>query len=372
MDAKRMVPDSPVPTAVASAVVSLFSIVIVYGIGHATTDLIFRVVWLPLNVIETVIAWYVYQLSRKDTSFLPLLPWAPVLQQVVNRLAEPFAPRQFAIYVLVVGIAQALYFILLYKAVRLAFIDKRTEAAVDGMPSSRIETLGEPGTGAEISGIPAELQTITLEQAVHIRVTDAVRQRSRQTSETARLSMIIMIVLVLLGGGASVGLWFVGQLDRVRSLELERKKLVYLSSQFTGQSDRTPQELSKALIELQKVVRDNYTQEQSYQSLLREISASMQTSWPDIAIRATIAVLTLFLVQIFFAVYKYSQHLSNLLAAKAEALELVGVAEQDRRQLRKEMISLAKERTPTFGAGPNTPLQELLDLLEKLKKAKPE
>ena len=171
-------------------------------------------------------------------------------------------------------------------------------------------------------------------------------------------------------GGASVGLWFFGQLDRVRTLELERNRLLHVSTTLENLPRQTTPQQAQTIAELQKFIRDNYSQPNAYQALLRDIAEKTQTSWPDIAIRATLAILTLFLVQIFFAVYKYSAQLSNTLATKAEALDLLCVSAEDRRLLRHEMLSIVRDASPSFGAGPNTPLQDTLEFLKKLKDMK--
>jgi hypothetical protein len=371
MNLTRIVPDRVTTTALTSALVGLASISLLYGLGRPTFMIVEETATLPIYVFETVIAWYAYRMPRdKSHSLLPLLPWSPILRQIVIRISLIASPW-YSTSELPWFIGQVVYLWLLFIAVRSTYASWRRDVSQQST-SEPIVPANESEKARSATGAEPSAEHPAYDMAVHISVTEAVRRRSRQTSEGARLSMIIMILLVLVGGGASVGLWFFGQLDRIRTVELERMKLLHLSTNLDRLSTQTTTQQAENVAQLRRFVQDNYGQDNSYQALLRDIAAKAQTSWPDIAIRATVAILTLFLVQIFFSVYKYSLHLSNILAAKAEALELVGVSSEDRQNLRKEMIAVATEGAPGFSPGPNTPLQELLDIVEKLKKAKAE
>jgi hypothetical protein len=303
-------------------------------------------------------------------------PWFPALTQALRGLLTLYLARTEQFYMFLqplIILTNVCFFYLLLSTVRSAY-----HSSLDVLPKA--EQIGPvapgvPNASLDASSVVATIPSVTeqsIDFAVHVRIANAISTRSHQAAESARISMIIMIVLVLVGGGASVGLWFFGQLDRIRAIEVERNRLLQLSVGIQRLPRLAAADQVQAVKDMQKVIQDNYDAPNDYRVFLKDIADKLQTSWPDIAIRVTLAVLTLFLVQIFFAVYKYNQHLSNLLAAKAEALELLAVTPEDRQRVRSEMIPLATESLPGFAAGPQTPLQDILNVIGKAQKAKPE
>jgi type II secretory pathway component PulC len=112
---------------------------------------------------------------------------------------------------------------------------------------------------------------------------------------------------------------------------------------------------------------DIYGNKNEYEKVFEDVKKLTQTSWADIAARGTIALLTLFLVQIFFSVYKFNRQLSSSLSAKAEAIEMIASDKDSEQLLNKELISVVKQHLPGFGKEPKTPLHEAIDLAGKLK-----
>lgn len=122
--------------------------------------------------------------------------------------------------------------------------------------------------------------------------------------------------------------------------------------------------------EIKKISKDlpkTYGDKNTYKEAIDNVERISNISWPDIAARVTIALLTLFLVQIFFSVYRFNRQLSSILSAKAEALELIGQDKEDEKLLRQELVATVKESTPGFGPIPKTFLQEAIDFANKLK-----
>lgn len=203
------------------------------------------------------------------------------------------------------------------------------------------------------------------------RVINSVIERSMKSERQANFSLTIMLILVMIGGMASFGLWAFTHADRISTLEAERNKLIALQEGFKDARDKLDPnnvELKERLDRLIKFIEQNYSNSESYKDSLSRLSQQSQTNYADIAIRVTIAVLTIFLVQVFFAVYKYNRHLANMLAAKAEALELAGNDEDSRKELSREAVSIVKESVPGFGASPRTPLEEIVQAADKLRK----
>ena len=203
------------------------------------------------------------------------------------------------------------------------------------------------------------------------RVARALLRRSMESETAARWGMLIMIVLVLVGGGASIGFWFQSQESRIRDLAEERGQLSRLAIKLDDAVAQTKDPgIAKDWTELGQSLKNSLATTKSsealYQQLLNEARISEKTSWQDIAIRATIAILTLFLVQIFFSVFRYNRSLSNLLAAKAEALELTKDDPEAVHQLRLQVTSVLSASLPSFSSGPRTPLDSLVDAAKSL------
>jgi hypothetical protein len=203
------------------------------------------------------------------------------------------------------------------------------------------------------------------------RVIHSVLDRSAKSERTAGFSLMIMIALVMVGGMTSFGLWFLTHADRINTLEAERNKLILLQTETKDVLDKLGPGYEDAKAQLDRLIKfidKNYSTSTSYEATLNKLSLQSQSNYADIAIRVTIAVLTIFLVQVFFAVYKYNRHLAIMLAAKAEALELVGSDDDARKELCREAVSIVKESVPGFGQSPRTPIEEAVRTAERIRK----
>jgi len=203
------------------------------------------------------------------------------------------------------------------------------------------------------------------------RVIHSVVSRSSQSERMASFSLVVMLVLVLIGGMASFGLWAFTHADRISSIETERNKLTFLQAEMQQINEKLASSNPAATAQLDRLfsfIDQNYKTSATYEATLNRLSQQSQTNYADIAIRVTIAVLTIFLVQVFFAVYKYNRHLAIMLAAKAEALKLAGSDEDARKELSREAVSIVKEAVPTFGAQPRTPMEEIARLADKIRR----
>jgi hypothetical protein len=203
------------------------------------------------------------------------------------------------------------------------------------------------------------------------RVVRSVIGRSIKSESTARFSLTVMLILVMVGGMASFGLWAFTHADRISTLEYERSKLINLENEVKAIRDKLGEGVDTVkpqLDRLLKFIDDNYSDSESYKADLARLSQQSQSNYADIAIRVTIAVLTIFLVQVFFSVYKYNRHLAIMLAGKAEALELVRNDDEARKELSREVISIVKETIPGFGSHPRTPIEEAIRATENIRK----
>lgn len=200
------------------------------------------------------------------------------------------------------------------------------------------------------------------------RVTRSVFGRSAKAERAASFSLGVMLTLVFVGGMASFGLWVFTHADRIATIENETHKLLALEAEMEGLRDNPDQELKDRVNRLLDFVKQNYKTTETLEATLNRLTVQSQTNLADIAVRVTIAVLTIFLVQVFFAVYKYNRHLGSVLAAKAEALELAANDEDARRELSHEAIAIVKESVPGFGPQPRTLYQQAVGVAEKFAK----
>lgn len=95
--------------------------------------------------------------------------------------------------------------------------------------------------------------------------------------------------------------------------------------------------------------------------------------WDGIIMRVSLALITVFLVQIFFNVYKYYQVQINVLQNKLEAIKLYEKTEDvdENKYLRKTVIDNVNT-TSNFGKPPASPIDQILKTAEMMKdKAKP-
>jgi hypothetical protein len=204
------------------------------------------------------------------------------------------------------------------------------------------------------------------------RVIHTVLSRSARSERAANFSLTVMLVLVMVGGMASFGLWAFTHADRISTLEKEHGNLIKLQKEMREVQEKLGgdrEEVALRLNNLYNFIEQNYSTSANYEATLNSLKLQSQSNYADIAIRVTIAVLTIFLVQVFFSVYKYNHHHANMLAAKAEALELAGNDTDARKELSREAVSIVKESVPSFSPYPRTPIEEAIMMAEKLKKS---
>jgi len=202
------------------------------------------------------------------------------------------------------------------------------------------------------------------------RVISTTIYRAIKADNSAKSSMIAMSLLVFFGVLASGGMWLYSQADSLRELKHEHLRLTILRHELarfihTIKEDSSRVSLVLEVARISENFKEMYGEADNYKEALDRIEQKSSTSWPDIAVRVTIAALTLFLVQIFFHVHKYNRRLVNSLYAKAEALELIGGDSDAQKHMRKAVISTIIDASPTFDRGPRTPVEQALETIHK-------
>jgi hypothetical protein len=184
-----------------------------------------------------------------------------------------------------------------------------------------------------------------------------------------------MSVLVIAGGTTSFGLWWVNHATTANLMEQERAKLI---SARLALSDSTSFRLhlealhtnSESLAAFLARTDALYADSPEYKATLKTIQDQTVNSIPDTAIRVTIGVLTVFLVQIFFAIYKYTSHVAESLSSRADALQLLEESPEGAMAIRDAMAIHASAGTPVFSGGPRSPLEEAARLIRDASKRK--
>ena len=103
-----------------------------------------------------------------------------------------------------------------------------------------------------------------------------------------------------------------------------------------------------------KAAASLHTQQRDKYTIIAKAIEGDHINWEHIAMRGTIAALTIFLVQIFFHIFKYNQTQESLLSSKAEVLELYKEDEPKRKDLRAYFLSKI-DSNPAFSKSPKAP-----------------
>lgn len=200
-------------------------------------------------------------------------------------------------------------------------------------------------------------------QTILEKVIQSILMRVSSSNRAVTFSLIIMVLMVIIGGGASFGTVALNEANKIRELEVERGnllRLTYLLNHPDSIKDNNHYKEIKERISLK------YGNQNSYKNLLENIEKQSYISWPDIAMRITIAALTLFLVQIFFHIYKYNQQQSSQLMNKAETLELFREADANQAELRTFLLSKSDFSTK-FDKSPVSPTEQIINIIGKAK-----
>lgn len=198
------------------------------------------------------------------------------------------------------------------------------------------------------------------------RIIRSLIQRADASRRNILFTIIAIAGIVTVGISFSVGMTAYSEIKKVRELEKTRLELIAITKEITNSDPAKFPELKK---DIQKIISQKYGDEKSYQQTIQNIEKQTVVSWPDIAMRVTIAALTLFLVQVFFNIYKYNQQqLANLLT-RAETLELYRETGADQEALRTGLLAKL-DTNPSFDKTPVSPTEQIINVFSKTKENK--
>lgn len=210
------------------------------------------------------------------------------------------------------------------------------------------------------------------------KVISSIENRASSAEKSISNSLIIMVVLVFIGGGTTIGTLAFSKASKVRELEIKRIELIEISdslnkihSDFSTNSIISDtakfRSISKQLNNIKISIDKKFGQKNTYKDVLDNIQRSEIISWEDIAIRITIAALTLFLIQIFFHIYKYNQQQASSLRSKAEVLILFNESGADLNDLRNGLLSKLSTEAK-FGKDPTTPTEQIINIIDGVRR----
>ena len=258
------------------------------------------------------------------------------------------------------------------------FYSKKYNKALVNLPQSTTDTS------------PTHLNTILLESELLLgqgatiidRVIKSLLYRANRSEKTAKLSLVLIVILVFIGGSISIGTIALDQFSKLRQLEkvrqemlsvvdkldLNKMRISYLNSKdsierFTIKHDK---DIARSIQESIIITFGSLEDTKNYKQLLENIQKKESYNISEIIMRVAIAALTFFLVQVFLKIYKYNQQQNTILLTKAEVLELFNEPGSDMKKLR-EILASKIEENPKFGNTPSTPIEQIINIADKAK-----
>ena len=184
---------------------------------------------------------------------------------------------------------------------------------------------------------------------------ELIKKRSLSAASMMKASLFVILTIVLLGGGASIGTEALSEFSSTRQLQIQRNTMIELANKIKSDNKQ----------KITDFIQKHYSD--TYEKTLNELKEESALSWERIAMKATIAILTLFLVQVFFNIYKYNQQQFSYLSSKIETIELFRETTTEKESLRQGMLD-KMESPPTFDKDPTAPTEKIINILENVKK----
>ncbi|WP_445454479.1 hypothetical protein [Flavobacterium sp. 25HG05S-40] len=315
--------------------------VISYLSGRAINSIYFYIGSWMVNIAFALFINKICTLFVKKSTFLLFLPYLPILNSVINIL-EIYGLflleiNYILLYFLDVFVYLLIFLILFNNLILIANLsDTKT-------PNKKNEN-----------------QDASTENSYVSKIIKLILERANSSNRNTTFSLIIMIIIVIIGGSASFGTVALNEVNKIRELETERIKMLniitILKDEQISNTDRNN--------EIKEILTSRYGNETSYNEVIKNIEQQSYISWPDIAMRITIAALTLFLVQIFFHIYKYNQQQASNLFTRAEVLELYQESDSNLDELRLGLLSKL-DQNPKFDKSPTSPTEQFISIIKK-------
>lgn len=316
-------------------------------------------------LVSRVCRYLSFYSDRKIPVWLPVLILTnPVVENFTYFLSIRYiSPEVFNPIISMVSIMAELYVVYIVVQVfnRVDF-QGTTSRRQTGAPP----VLDTAPVAANTGAGPAEQNVLGTGNSILDKVIRVIIDRVNTSKSTINITFYTILIIVVFGVSFSVGTVALNELSRIRELESTRIDMLKISNKLTTTVGNDTTKLADLKRDIQDLVSQKYGAENSYEKTLANIEKQTSVSWPDIAMRVTIAALTLFLVQIFFNIYKYNQQQVAALLTKAETLELYRADGANQEELRKGLLDKL-ENNPGFDKNPTSPSEQIINLFGKAK-----
>lgn len=203
----------------------------------------------------------------------------------------------------------------------------------------------------------------TANSEVLSEIIENTQLRVKHFERGMRRSLIAMILLVVIGGVISFGALLYNEASTIRKLETERITLLKISDSLKV-VDANQEALNNTKEEIRQLLNDAYGEKDSYVNLLEELNENSVENWRNVAMRITLAALTLILVQVLFHIYKYNQRQVTILTAHSELLKLYNETGADIGELRHGLL-IKSDSSTRFGSASQNQTDFLINLLTR-------
>jgi len=334
------------------------------GLLYEIPSKIFGIIsYYVYGLLMSKISFYLIRFSgRKYLAYIPLIVMSnPIFDAVTFFWVDKYVNAEiFYSFILPISV--------IFEVIAMLILFQQVKANPQAFSLSRVENISRAPSQSQRDDSASRIVynsndalgqgTTTLD-----RIIRSLMQRAEGYKKNILATMLAILVIVGIGISFSVGMTAYSEVKKVRELERTRVELINITDKFKS-SDTT--NLVKLKTDIQKIIKQNYGDEKGYQQIIQNIEKQTVVSWPDIAMRVTIAALTLFLVQVFFNIYKYNQQQVSNLVTRAETLELYKETGANQEELRSGLLNKL-DTSPSFDKTPSSPADQIINVITKSK-----
>ncbi len=212
----------------------------------------------------------------------------------------------------------------------------------------------------------------------NIKIQQELQARILDKKSQSTIMLVIIFTIVGFGAFFSIGTVALNEYRSVKELNDAVRRLSDETNDLKDLRERSRRDYVIDSINLRRF-ENKVSNIQNLLSAYKDIASekaiaerlklyeSNKLQWDQIIMRVSLAILTVFLVQIFFNVYKYHQVQTNYLENKLEALRLFALSEneEEQKQFRKTILSNIN-KSPGFGKDPSSPIDQVIKMAEKI------
>jgi hypothetical protein len=355
----------------------------------------FLLIYIALLLPTVVISAYFVDHDFSDALFVSCLIGDGMLLATVGFVALRRAPHRLRSYSIAAVLLAQVVVYLLYVAVELVYFVRALDDLLKGLWGllllvaqlrwPMLDAIAQPRVDGAAKAADSNLHEEQGRESVvrplnlpdELRdVGERIAQRAELARGIAKFALGAMMAIVLLGLGLSLGLWAFSAIDRTKGLAMaagDLRRAVSETSRLravldkigplgVGQTDAAlmVDGVRKSLEAIGQSIPTDPVVEAAAKSY---VDAQSRTNWGDVAIRITVAVLSLFLVQVFFSVYKYAMIAAMRLSERLDGI--IALSRDKSPEAKAKLLHLlASADGGSFGREPTLPIKDILPLLK--------